>query len=145
MLFENFKGKAVVLRGYGISPLCLAKAKYNPSRHLWEPRHDLQLCLKNFYVWPRRKECIDFAKDLKWKQNMIVKFGNRFGRGNALRWDLRYDYFLCPNWSDEEVYRIVTSCMGPKHIWKDGWVCDHCGKMKADIEEFKKSIEENYP
>ena len=38
---------------------------------------------------------------------------------------------------DETVHKIVLSCCKPRHKWTDGWICEHCGKRKADLEEFK--------
>jgi len=59
------------------------------------------------------------------------------GRVWAIRYDIRYNYLLSPNWDDEMVRNVVLSCKKLRHKWTDGWICDYCGKRKADLEEFK--------
>ena len=59
------------------------------------------------------------------------------GKVWAIRYDIRYDYLLSPNFDDETVRKVVLSCKNLWHKWTDGWICDNCGKKKADLEEFK--------
>jgi hypothetical protein len=34
-----------------------------------------------------------------------------------------------------------TACPGRlRHRWTDGWICDYCGKRRADIEKFKYNL-----
>src|SRR6056297_3196948 len=35
----------------------------------------------------------------------------------------------------------AISCTKKRHYWKDGWVCEHCGKKRSDVEEARKKEE----
>jgi hypothetical protein len=41
---------------------------------------------------------------------------------------------------DEAQEHESLSCVRSRHSWKDGWICDHCGKRKADLVELKNAI-----
>lgn len=113
---DRKRGLAVVLRGDGVSPMCLVRATYDGSLRCWKPEYSLGLHLADFMSWPTRKEAVQCAKDLGWKQNMVTNLGTRFSRGYGLRWDLRYQYFLAPNWSDEKVNSVICAHMSEAEL-----------------------------
>lgn len=105
---DNSRGLAVVLRGEGISPLCLVKAMYDPSTQCWKPDYCRGLHLSDFRSWPRKKEAVQCAKDLGWATTKVTCLGTRFSRGWGLRWSFRHPYFLATDWSDERVADIIS-------------------------------------
>ena len=113
---DRKRGLAVVLRGDGVSPLCLVRATYDGSIQCWKPEYSLGLHLSDFMSWPNRKEAVQCAEKLGWKQNMVTNLGTRFSRGYGLRWDLRYQYFLAPNWSDEKVNLVICAHMSEAEL-----------------------------
>ena len=106
---DKKNGLAIVLRGEGVSPLCLVRAVYDGSLRCWKPDYQAGLHLSDFMSWPKRVDAVAAAKKLRWKRNMVTNLGTRFSRGWGLRWDLRYSYFLAPNWSDEKVNSVVRA------------------------------------
>jgi hypothetical protein len=108
---DKKRGLAVVLRGEGIAPLCLARAVYDGKLRCWKPDYQLGLQLSDFASWPTRAEAVKRAKDLRWKRNMVTHLGTRFSRGYGLRWDLRYPYFLAVCWSDEKINSVICAHM----------------------------------
>lgn len=109
-------GLAVVLRGDGISPLCLVRAVYDPSIQCWKPDYPYGLHLSDFRSWPRKKEAVQWAKNLCWPTNKVTRLGTRFSRGWGLRWDLRYPYFLAVDWDDEKVNSVIYAHMTEQEI-----------------------------
>ena len=125
---DKKRGLAVVLRGEGISPLCLVRAVYDGGLKCWKPDYPVGLHLSDFMSWPKRADASDAAGKLRWKKNMVTNLGTRFSRGYGLRWDLRYPYFLAPNWSDEKVSSVTCAHMGEAELMLreiyDEPVCD---------------------
>ena len=106
---DKKNGLAIVLRGEGVSPLCLVRAVYDGGLKCWKPDYQAGLHLSDFMSWPKRVDAVAATKKLRWKRNMVTNLGTRFSRGWGLRWDLRYSYFLAPNWSDEKVNSVVRA------------------------------------
>ena len=132
--FEDYKGKAVLLRGEGISPLCMVEASQYAG--YWRPIKGNSL--RDAMCFSTKKDAIETVKNLRFPMNSIVKYKGRLsGRVWAIQYDIRYNYLLSPNWDDTTVRNVVLSCSKQRHKWSNGWVCDNCGKMKADLEEFK--------
>ena len=113
---DKKRGLAVVLRGEGVSPLCLVRAVYDGGLQCWKPDYPFGLHLSDFLSWPSRKEAIQCAKDLRWPRNMVTNLGTRFSRGYGLRWNLQYPYFLAPNWSDEKVKSVICAHMSEAEL-----------------------------
>lgn len=132
--FENYKGKAVLLRGTGISPLCMVEAV--PSAGCWKPIKGNSL--RDAMCFALKKDAIEMVNNLRFPLYSVVRYEGRLsGKVWAIQYDMRYNYLLSPNWDDETVRSVVLSCKKLRHKWSDGWICDYCGKMKADLEEFK--------
>lgn len=110
------RGLAVVLRGEGVSPLCLVRAVYDGGLRCWKPDYPVGLHLSDFLSWPTRREASEFAGKLRWKKNMVTNLGTRFSRGYGLRWDFRYPYFLSPNWDDEKVKSVICAHMSEAEL-----------------------------
>jgi len=132
--FEDYKGMAVLLRGEGVSPLCMVEAsKYAGC---WKPVKGRSL--RDAMCFATKKDAVEMVKNLRFPLDSVVRYeGKLSGRVWAIRYDIRYNYLLSPNWDDEMVRNVVLSCKKLRHKWTDGWICDYCGKRKADLEEFK--------
>lgn len=113
---DKKRGLAVVLRGDGVSPLCLVRAVYDGGLKCWKPDYPVGLHLSDFMSWPTRAEAVKYAKDLHWPRNMVTNLGTRFSRGYGLRWSLQYPYFLAPNWDDEKVKAVICAHMGEAEL-----------------------------
>ena len=68
---DKNRGLAVMLRGEGVSPLCLARAVYDPSIQCWKPNYPYGLHLSDFRSWPRKKEAVQCARNLRWPTNKV--------------------------------------------------------------------------
>lgn len=106
---DKRNGLAVVMRGEGISPLCLVKGVYDAALKCWKPDYEIGLHLSDFRSWPSRKEAVECAKKLRWPQNKVTHLGTRFSRGYGLRWDDRYPYFLSIDWDNEKVRKVICA------------------------------------
>lgn len=132
--FEDYKGKAVLLRGSGISALCMIEC--NQYAGIWKPKKGNSL--REVMCFTTKKEALLAAKKLRFPLHSVVKYEGRLsGRIWALQYDCRYNYLLAPNWNDDIVGNVVLSCTRLRHQWTNNWICEHCGKKKDDLEEFK--------
>ena len=113
---DRKRGLAVVLRGEGVSPLCLVRAVYDGKLKCWKPDYQLGLHLSDFVSWPTRAEAVKCANGLNWPRNMVTNLGTRFSRGYGLRWNLLYPYFLAPNWTDEKVKSVICQHMSEAEL-----------------------------
>ena len=113
---DKKNGLAIVLRGEGVSPLCLVRAVYDGGLKCWKPDYQVGLHLSDFLSWPRRLEAVETAKKLGWRRNMVTNLGTSFSRGWGLRWDLRHPYFLAPSWSDEKIKTVICQHMSAAEL-----------------------------
>jgi len=133
--FEDYKGMAVYLRGNERSPLCMVMADQYAG--IFKPQKGRSL--KDVMCFPTKKEAEQMAKSLKFPLASVVKYEGRLsGVVWAIRYDLRYKYLLSSNYDNETIRDVMLSCKRLRHKWDDEWVCEYCGKSKADLEEFKK-------
>lgn len=109
MLREDKRnGHAVVMRGEGISPLCLVKGVYDAALKCWKPDYEIGLHFPIFVHGRHGKTLSTSRKKLRWPQNKVTHLGARFSRGYGLGGMKGIPYFLSIDWDDEKVLRLFA-------------------------------------